>query len=160
MSLIYDARQMIKKLVIASTLIFPILLVALIYGWESIFAGSVIWLLIWFMLYGLCRGLWSLGKEKNNWRPTLREMKQERRPYLYAFWNSPTRQCPLPRQPTFRHNRTKPVGTAPSLLRIRISYTDSQRRRSRGSRRAQPCMGLCINSPIPSQMKNVTSNKD
>jgi F0F1-type ATP synthase assembly protein I len=66
MSLIYDARQMIKKLVIASTLIFPILLVALIYGWESIFAGSVIWLLIWFMLYGLCRGLWSLGKETNN----------------------------------------------------------------------------------------------
>ena len=54
---------MIKKLVIASTLIIPILLVAIIYGWESIFAGSVIWFLIWFVLLGLSRGLWGLGKE-------------------------------------------------------------------------------------------------
>ena len=54
---------MIKKLVIASTLIIPILLVAVIYGWESIFAGSVIWFLIWFVLLGLSRGLWGLGKE-------------------------------------------------------------------------------------------------
>ena len=63
MSLIYDARQMIKKLVIASTLIFPIFLVAVSYGWESIFAGSVIWVLIWFVLLGLLRGLWGLGKK-------------------------------------------------------------------------------------------------
>ena len=54
---------MIKKLVIASTLIVPILLVAVVYGWESIFAGSVIWFLIWFVLLGLSRGLWGLGKE-------------------------------------------------------------------------------------------------
>ena len=54
---------MIKKLVIASTLIIPILLVAVIYGWESIFAGSVIWFLIWFVILGLSRGLWGLGKE-------------------------------------------------------------------------------------------------
>jgi len=54
---------MIKKLVIASTLIIPILLVAVVYGWESIFAGSVIWFLIWFVLLGLSRGLWGLGKE-------------------------------------------------------------------------------------------------
>ncbi len=54
---------MIKKLVIASTLIIPILLVAVIYGWESIFAGSVIWFLIWFVILGLSRGLWCLGKE-------------------------------------------------------------------------------------------------
>ena len=54
---------MIKKLVIASTLIIPILLVAIVYGWESIFAGSVIWFLIWFVLLGLSRGLWGLGKE-------------------------------------------------------------------------------------------------
>ena len=54
---------MIKKLVIASTLIIPNLLVAVIYGWESIFAGSVIWFLIWFVLLGLSRGLWGLGKE-------------------------------------------------------------------------------------------------
>jgi len=54
---------MIKKLVIASTLIIPILLVAVIYGWESIFAGSVIWFLIWFAILGLSRGLWGLGKE-------------------------------------------------------------------------------------------------
>ena len=54
---------MIKKLVIASTLIFPILLVAVVYGWESIFAGGVIWFLIWFVLLGLSRGLWGLGKE-------------------------------------------------------------------------------------------------
>ena len=57
---------MIKKLVIASTLIIPILLVAVIYGWESIFAGSVIWFLIWFVLLGLSRGLWGLGKETKN----------------------------------------------------------------------------------------------
>ena len=54
---------MIKKLVIASTLIIPILLVAVVYGWESIFAGSVIWFLIWFVILGLSRGLWGLGKE-------------------------------------------------------------------------------------------------
>ncbi len=54
---------MIKKLVIASTLICPIILVAFIYGWESIFAGSVIWFLIWFVLLGLIRGFWGLGKE-------------------------------------------------------------------------------------------------
>ena len=54
---------MIKKLVVASTLIIPILLVAVVYGWESIFAGSVIWFLIWFVLLGLSRGLWGLGKE-------------------------------------------------------------------------------------------------
>tara|TARA_B100001123_G_C15198999_1_gene982540 strand:+ start:918 stop:1103 length:186 start_codon:yes stop_codon:yes gene_type:complete len=54
---------MIKKLVIASTLIIPILLVAVIYGWESIFAGSVIWFLIWFVILGLSRGLWCLAKE-------------------------------------------------------------------------------------------------
>ena len=54
---------MIKKLVIASTLIIPILLVAVIYGWESIFAGSVIWFLIWFVILGLSRGLWGLGEE-------------------------------------------------------------------------------------------------
>ena len=56
---------MIKKLVIASTLIIPILLVALVHGWESIFAGGVIWFLIWFELLGLSRGLWGLGKETN-----------------------------------------------------------------------------------------------
>ena len=56
---------MIKKLVIASTLIIPILLVTVIYGWESIFAGSVIWFLIWFVILGLSRGLWGLGKETN-----------------------------------------------------------------------------------------------
>ena len=54
---------MIKKLVIASTLIIPILLVAVVHGWESIFAGGVIWFLIWFVLLGLSRGLWGLGKE-------------------------------------------------------------------------------------------------
>ena len=54
---------MIKKLVIASTLICPIILVAVIYGWESIYAGSVIWFLIWFVFLGLSRGLWGLGKE-------------------------------------------------------------------------------------------------
>ena len=54
---------MIKKLVVASTLIIPILLVVVVYGWESIFAGSVIWFLIWFVLLGLSRGLWDLGKE-------------------------------------------------------------------------------------------------
>lgn len=54
---------MIKKLVVASTLIIPILLVAVVYGWESIFAGSVIWFLIWFVILGLSRGLWGLGKE-------------------------------------------------------------------------------------------------
>ena len=54
---------MIKKLVIASTLICPIILVAFIYGWESIFAGSVIWILIWLVLFGLSRGLWGIGKE-------------------------------------------------------------------------------------------------
>ena len=54
---------MIKKLVIVSTLIIPILLVVVIYGWESIFAGSVIWFLIWFVILGLSRGLWGLGKE-------------------------------------------------------------------------------------------------
>ena len=56
---------MVKKLIIGSTLIIPILLVAIIYGWESIFAGSVIWFLIWFVLLGLSRGLWGLGKETN-----------------------------------------------------------------------------------------------
>ena len=56
---------MIKKLVIASTLIIPILLVTVIYGWESIFAGSVIWFLIWFVILGLSRGLWGLDKETN-----------------------------------------------------------------------------------------------
>jgi F0F1-type ATP synthase assembly protein I len=56
---------MIKKLVVASTLIIPILLVVVVYGWESIFAGSVIWFLIWFVILGLSRGLWSLGKETN-----------------------------------------------------------------------------------------------
>jgi len=56
---------MIKKLVIAGTLIIPILLVTVIYGWESIFAGSVIWFLIWFVILGLSRGLWGLGKETN-----------------------------------------------------------------------------------------------
>ncbi|MDP7516375.1 MAG: hypothetical protein QGI17_04610 [Arenicellales bacterium] len=50
---------MIKKLVVASTLIIPILLVAVVYGWESIFAGSVIWFLIWFVILGLSRGLWG-----------------------------------------------------------------------------------------------------
>ena len=55
---------MIKKLVVASTLIIPILLVVVVYGWESIFAGSVIWFLIWFVVLGLSRGLWGLGKEK------------------------------------------------------------------------------------------------
>ena len=54
---------MIKKLVIASTLIFPIIVLAFVYGWESIFAGSVIWILIWFVLLGLSRGLWGLVKE-------------------------------------------------------------------------------------------------
>ena len=54
---------MIKKLVIASTLICPIILVVFIFGWESIFAGSVIWILIWLVLFGLSRGLWGLGKE-------------------------------------------------------------------------------------------------
>ena len=54
---------MIKKLVVASTLIIPILLVAVVHGWESIFAGSVIWFLIWFVLLGLSRGLWGLGKK-------------------------------------------------------------------------------------------------
>ena len=54
---------MIKKLVVASTLIIPVLLVTVVYGWESIFAGSVIWFLIWFVLLGLSRGLWGLGKE-------------------------------------------------------------------------------------------------
>ena len=54
---------MIKKLIIASTLIIPILLVAVIYGWESIFAGGVIWFLIWFVFFGLSRGLWGLGKQ-------------------------------------------------------------------------------------------------
>ncbi len=54
---------MIKKLVVASTLIIPMLLVAVVYGWESIFAGSVIWFLIWFVILGLSRGLWGLGKE-------------------------------------------------------------------------------------------------
>ena len=54
---------MIKKLVVASTLIIPILLVAGVYGWESIFAGSVIWFLIWFVILGLSRGLRGLGKE-------------------------------------------------------------------------------------------------
>ena len=54
---------MIKKLVVASTLIIPILLVVVVYGWESIFAGSVIWFLIWFVILGLSRGLWGLGKE-------------------------------------------------------------------------------------------------
>ena len=56
---------MIKKLVIAGTLIIPILLVTVIYGGESIFAGSVIWFLIWFVILGLSRGLWGLGKETN-----------------------------------------------------------------------------------------------
>ena len=56
---------MIKKLVIASTLIIPILLVTVFYGWESIFAGSVIWFLIWFVILGLSRGLWGLDKETN-----------------------------------------------------------------------------------------------
>ena len=46
---------MIKKLVVASTLIIPILLVAVVYGWESIFAGSVIWFLIWFVILGRTR---------------------------------------------------------------------------------------------------------
>ena len=50
---------MIKKLVVASTLIIPILLVVVVYGWESIFAGSVIWFLIWFVILGLSRGLWG-----------------------------------------------------------------------------------------------------
>ncbi len=54
---------MIKRLVIISTLIIPIFLVAVVYGWESIFAGGVIWFLIWFVLLGLSRGLWGLGKE-------------------------------------------------------------------------------------------------
>ena len=54
---------MIKKLVVASTLIIPILLVVVVYGWESIFAGSVIWFLIWFVILGLFRGLGGLGKE-------------------------------------------------------------------------------------------------
>ena len=54
---------MIKKLVIASTLIGPIIVVAIIYGWESIFAGSVIWVLIWFVLLGLSHGLWGLGNQ-------------------------------------------------------------------------------------------------
>ena len=54
---------MIKKLIIASTLICPIILIAFIYGWESIFAGGVIWILIWFVLLGLSRALWSLGEE-------------------------------------------------------------------------------------------------
>ena len=54
---------MIKRLVITGTLIIPILLVAVVYGWESIFAGGVIWFLIWFVLLGLSRGLWGLGKE-------------------------------------------------------------------------------------------------
>ena len=54
---------MIKKLVVASTLIIPILLVVVVYGWESIFAGSVIWFIIWFVLLCLSRGLWGLGKE-------------------------------------------------------------------------------------------------
>ena len=53
-----------KKLVIASTLVCPIMVVVFIYGWESIFVGSVIWVLIWFVLLGLSRGLWGLGKEK------------------------------------------------------------------------------------------------
>ena len=56
---------MVKKLVVASTLIIPILLVVVVYGWESIFAGSVIWFLIWFVILGLSRGLWGLGKETN-----------------------------------------------------------------------------------------------
>ena len=54
---------MLKKLFITSTLICPMILFAFIYGWESIFAGSVIWILIWFVLFGLSRGLWGLGKE-------------------------------------------------------------------------------------------------
>ena len=54
---------MIKKLVIASTLIIPILMAVVGYVWESIFAGSVIWFLIWFVSLGLSRGLWGLGKE-------------------------------------------------------------------------------------------------
>ena len=53
-----------KKLVIASTLVCPIMVVVFIYGWESIFVGSVIWVLIWFVLLGLSRGLWGLGKEE------------------------------------------------------------------------------------------------
>jgi F0F1-type ATP synthase assembly protein I len=57
---------MIKKLVIVSSLIIPILLVAVVHGWESIFAGSAIWFLIWFVLLGLSRGLWGLGKETKN----------------------------------------------------------------------------------------------
>ena len=56
---------MIKKLVIASTLICPITLVAFSYGWESIFVGSVIWILIWFVFSGLSHGFWDLGKEMN-----------------------------------------------------------------------------------------------
>ena len=54
---------MLKKLVIASTLMGPITLVAVIYGWEAIFAGGVIWILIWFVLLGLSRGIWGLGRE-------------------------------------------------------------------------------------------------
>ena len=54
---------MIKIVVVASTLIIRILLVAVVYGWVSIFAGSVIWFLIWFVILGLSRGLWGLGKE-------------------------------------------------------------------------------------------------
>ena len=54
---------MIKKLVVTSTLIVPILLVVVVYGWESIFAGSVIWFLIWVVVLGLSRGLWGLGKK-------------------------------------------------------------------------------------------------
>ena len=54
---------MIKNLVITSTLIGPIILVAIIYGWESIVSGSVIWILIWFVLLGLSRGLWGLSNE-------------------------------------------------------------------------------------------------
>ena len=57
---------MIKRVVIASTLICPMILVAFIYGWESIFVGSVIWILVWLVLLGLSRGFWGLGKETEN----------------------------------------------------------------------------------------------